>query len=180
METEIWKDVQDFPDYKISTFGRVESFKFWRWKATWIMSLVKNRKGYLAVWLSNDKGIRMYRVHRLVAQAFLWLDINDTKTLVCHRDDDVSNNHKDNLFLWTNKDNVDDMIRKWRANFQNDWLKSFCRPVNQYTLDWKFIKSWSSMQEAARSIWVSNNWIRRCCVWYNSKTSKWFIWKFSI
>lgn len=64
-----------------------------------------------------------YKIARLVAQAFLWLDYNDKYTLVCHKDDDGMNNKLSNLFLWTHKDNTQDSINKWRffTNKINSW-----------------------------------------------------------
>jgi len=58
---------------------------------------------------------KKYLISRLVASTFLWLDINDTKMFVCHKDDNPLNNSVDNLFLWTAKENYDDCRNKWRT-----------------------------------------------------------------
>lgn len=54
---------------------------------------------------------KKYLVHRLVANAFLWLDLTDKSVAVCHKDDSVENNKLDNLFLWTWKSNSFDRFR---------------------------------------------------------------------
>lgn len=59
-----------------------------------------------------------YKIARLVAQAFMWLDYNDKYTLVCHKDDNGMNNKLDNLFLWTHKDNTQDSINKGRCKLK--------------------------------------------------------------
>ena len=57
---------------------------------------------------------KRYLLSRVIAAAFLWLDINDSKMFVCHKDDNPSNNSVDNLFLWTHMDNMQDRNNKWR------------------------------------------------------------------
>lgn len=56
-----------------------------------------------------------YLAHRLVARAFLWLNIKDTEMLVCHKDDNPENNHYNNLFLGCAAHNLQDMARKFRS-----------------------------------------------------------------
>ena len=56
-----------------------------------------HKGGYLRVQLKSDIGHRKYHlVHRLVAQAFI--PNPDELPLVCHRDDNPSNNTIGNLF----------------------------------------------------------------------------------
>lgn len=64
---------------------------------------------------------KKYLLSRIMAAAFLWLDINDSKMYVCHKDDNPLNNSIDNLFLWTSKENHTDMVNKWRMAV-NDML----------------------------------------------------------
>ena len=61
--------------------------------------------------------LRNFLTHRLVAYAFLGLDIFDSNTLVLHKDDNWYNNHIDNLSLGSHQDNTDDMISKWRWRY---------------------------------------------------------------
>lgn len=146
MDTEIWKDIPWYEwRYKISNFGNIKSL--WNNKSR-KDKILKNRLSsdkYLYIQLFN-KWKKQVKVGRLVAQAFLWLDINDSKIFVCHKDDNPLNNNVDNLFLWTAKDNYDDMVSKWRKNNFTSWIIS--RKVNQYSLNWEFIKEWDSLYHA--------------------------------
>lgn len=118
---EIWKDIPQDTRYMVSSFWRVKRkayIKLWKTgkiryqKPDKVLSPVKWK--YLRVSLNKN----LYSVHRLVAQAFLWLDYNKKETYVCHKDDNTSNNNINNLFLWTPKDNSDDMVLKnrWKWN----------------------------------------------------------------
>lgn len=111
---EIWKNIEDYPNYQISNLGRVKSKE--RYARTHIhnkdgMRKVKeiilkptqNRRGYLRITLFNKNGRRQYFVHRLVAQAF----INNDKNLpaINHKDENKLNNCVDNLEWCDNKYN---------------------------------------------------------------------------
>ena len=62
--------------------------------------------------------------------------------------------------------------------------KDLSQPVHQYTLDWKYIKTYPSAKEAARQLGVSQCNISRCCNggfnykgrWINIKQAYNFIW----
>lgn len=101
---EIWKDIEGFEGkYKISNKGNVYSARYDRY-----LSLITNHKGYIEVHLCVDGKRRKFKVHRLVANAF----INNPNDLpqVDHIDHVKSNNYVDNLQWITNKKNNQ---RKW-------------------------------------------------------------------
>lgn len=113
--------------YDVSNYGRVRTYRKttnWTrevWEHTKLLNPRKKKQTttYACVTLFHThKRKRHFKINRLVAQAFLWLDYNDKYTLVCHRDDNGMNNHVDNLFLWTHKDNTQDSIRKWRCKLK--------------------------------------------------------------
>lgn len=115
--------------YDVSNYGRVRTYRKttnWTrevWEHTKLLNPWKKRQTttYATVTLFHTtKRKQHFKVCRLVAQAFLWLDYNDKYTLVCHKDDNGMNNHIDNLFLWTHKDNTQDSISKWRCKLK--WL----------------------------------------------------------
>jgi len=63
---EVWKVIEEFPDYMISDQGRIKSLKFGKEK---ILELQKNGSGYLQVDLwKNEKYTKT--VHRLVLENF--------------------------------------------------------------------------------------------------------------
>ena len=69
LDGEQWRDIAGYEEfYQISTFGRVKSFC--RGKVT-ILKPVLQRFGYLLVDLYKDGRHKSYRVHILVAKAFI-------------------------------------------------------------------------------------------------------------
>lgn len=125
---EIWRDIIGFIwYYQASNYWRIRSLdrEVVSWKlytriSKWKILLPKIRKNwYLEVHLSINWKSQMWFVHRLVWAAFNDLPYNffkwqKTKTLVCHSNDDKQNNNLKNLFIWTQKDNLNDMKNKWR------------------------------------------------------------------
>ena len=54
-------------------------------------------------------------VHRISGVCYFGLNINDPKTMMCHKNDIRDDNRVDNLFIGASKDNVRDMWSKGRA-----------------------------------------------------------------
>lgn len=93
MSSEIWKPVEGFP-YEVSNEGRIRNSK------GSVLKQFRQKNGYMAVKLFKDgKGVN-YRVHRLVACAFL--DRPEGKEEVNHKDGDKENNAASNL-EWSNR-----------------------------------------------------------------------------
>jgi hypothetical protein len=90
--SEIWKTIENYETYSVSTFGNVRNDKTGR-----ILKGVPNTNGYLMVMLPNTKG---YLIHRLVAFAFIPNPKN--KEQVDHINNDISNNNLTNL-RWATK-----------------------------------------------------------------------------
>ena len=162
---EIWKDIEWHEwKYQVSSVWNIKSLKFG-----------KERIMKCKIWINNYCGIylsyKYYYIHRLVAQEFLWLDINNKKICVCHKDDNPINNNVDNLFLWTHKENTQDMMKKWRGRKRS-------MKIIQYSRQWEFIKEWSSIIEASKYLWIPSWNICYCCQG-RFKIIWWFIWKYS-
>ena len=66
---EEWKVIPDYNDYEISNLGRIKSYKQDRKGKISLGS--KDKKGYLTKTLTNEFGRKTFKVHRLVAQAFI-------------------------------------------------------------------------------------------------------------
>lgn len=87
-----------------------------------IIPFYESKKGYYQVTLIKDGKKKHYRVHRLVASAFLENPFNYTD--VNHKDENKTNNHVDNLEWCTRKYNNNygtkpertrqTMIEKWK------------------------------------------------------------------
>ena len=99
---EIWAPIKDFPNYEISSWGRVRNRK------GQIMIPYKNHKGYLKIALCKD-GIRYKRrIHRLVAQTFIPNPYNLPE--VNHIDGNKENNSFSNLEWVTGEQNREHAI----------------------------------------------------------------------
>ncbi len=94
---EIWKPIREYPDYQISNFGRVKSFKRYHGTNERILKQIKTKKGYLRVDLSYNKS---KKVHVLVFETFNNYKLKDDECV--HHDDEIKiNNFVDNLVLIT-------------------------------------------------------------------------------
>jgi len=95
---EEWRTVKDFPNYQVSSLGRVRNIKFNK-----EMKLQSHRSGYLRVALCLDGKMYFKSVHRLVAKEFI---INlDNKPEVDHIDRNKINNCVSNLRWVTSQEN---------------------------------------------------------------------------
>jgi len=69
---ELWLEIDGYEGiYHVSNFGRVKSFASVKFKTGRIMKQRLNEKGYLRISLNLNKQVRTFRVHRLVAIAFI-------------------------------------------------------------------------------------------------------------
>lgn len=108
--TEIWREIKGYPDYMVSSNGRV-------WSKTRVVSrprgsyLKKGRflkgrddtRGYLTLGLVNENGKKQYKIHRLVAENFL--KNTETKREVNHINGIKTDNEVSNLEWATSKEN---------------------------------------------------------------------------
>lgn len=100
-EQIISKPIKGWEDrYEITNDGRVYSIFSGRY-----LQKSFDKDGYTLVTLSRDGKHRTYRVHRLVAEAFI--DNPDNKEEVNHKDFNVKNNWFENLEWVTQKENDD-------------------------------------------------------------------------
>lgn len=182
---EIWKDIEGYEGvYQVSNLGRVRSLD-----RTYllndgrsqtargrIMSQADTKCGYKGIKLRGG-GIRKgFRVHRLVAQAFI--PNPDNLPLVNHIDEDKHNNIVSNLEWCTHKYNTNygSAPKKMSESHKNNPI--YCKPVVQYTMDGQFIKSYPSAKEAAKQIGLHAQNIGACCRGLYSQTGG-FRWRYA-
>lgn len=163
---EIWKDKKDYEGlYQTSNLGRVKSFKFGKER---ILKPGTDKNGYLLVNLCKNGKVKTFKVHRLVAEAFL--PNPDNLPEVNHKDENKQNNVVSNL-EWCD--------RKYNINYGTGVRRSYlqrCKPVLQYDLEGNFVREWKSIRECGRNGYDQGN-VTSCCRG-KQKTHKGFIWKY--
>lgn len=131
---ETWKPVVGFEnEYSISNTGRVISFPKKTRKGSRELKPYYTQ-GYAYVHLCKDRTITKYRIHRLVATAFIDNPLNLPQ--VNHIDKDRSNNNVSNLEWVTAQRNIEHSIAKtWE--FMKDGalveilnIRKYCRENN--------------------------------------------------
>ena len=116
---EIWKDIQGYEGlYQVSNLGRVKSLGRnvkrpltkigYVWQPERILKGRKDTKGYLRVVLYKDQISKGFKVHRLVAVAFI--PNPENKPEVDHINRDVSDNNVKNLRWASHKENMNNSL----------------------------------------------------------------------
>ena len=131
---ELWKSTGGNmyeSDYQISTFGRVKSIKDGRER---ILKPSVDKDGYLQIALSKNGNVKKFKIHRLVAPAFI--PNPDGKSQINHRDGNKMNNHVDNLEWNTDRENnlhaIKTGLRKYQKNSNRTLTNeqvTWCRKV---------------------------------------------------
>lgn len=90
---EIWKIIKEYPDYEISNFGRIKSFKYNKINGK-ILKSWKHKKGHLEVELNG----KHKKVHILLFETFNNYKLKDNEC-IHHIDENKENNIYENLEL---------------------------------------------------------------------------------
>lgn len=173
MEEEIWKDVVGYSDlYKISSFGRIKSFKKIKITGGKLMYPAPTNQGYLRIKLSKNNKSKTFSIHRLVMEAF---ELNDeNKRCVNHKNGIKNDNRLINLEWMTHGENM----RHALDVLHNTNNKAAQKRVLQYSMSGDLINSWVSMTEASKSIDIDHRRISDCCRNIKPHLGGGFLWKF--
>lgn len=137
---EEWRPIAGFPNYQVSNKGKVMNLMSGK--------VLKNRingHGYKQVDLKG----KQYKIHRLVALAFL--DNPNNLPQVDHIDENKKNNDVSNLRWVTASENI-----------RHSAHQKSCK-INQLTLDGQFIRQWESSMQIERETGYSQSSILKCC-----------------
>jgi hypothetical protein len=142
---EVWKDIEGFPGYQVSNYGRVRthnkvtsSARFPKrvWKDRILKQKVcKDRCCRVNLW--KDGVVYTILVHRLVANEFCGRFIN-TNLTVNHKDGNRLNNNADNLEWMTLRENI-------QYGFENGQYKMTRQIVEDMDGNYHFFRSKSEL-----------------------------------
>lgn len=146
---EIYKPIKGY-HYEVSNTGQVRNVK-----TGLILKQFLNNYGYCQVDLCKEGIKKTFKVHRLVAQAF----IPNPKNLpeVNHRDENKLNNRLENLEWCSSSYNLNYGTRAERS------AKARSKAVEQLNLNGKVVATYSSLSEVERVLGFDNGNICKAC-----------------
>lgn len=104
---EIYKDIPNYKGlYQVSNLGKIKSLGNNKLKKEKILKNRLSSSGYLHVYLSKNKEGKNFKVHQLIAMAFLNHIPNGHKIVVDHIDNNPLNNYVENLQLISQRENT--------------------------------------------------------------------------
>lgn len=156
---ETWAKIKN-TDYFVSNKGKIKN------KFNEILKPYTDKDKYLGIKIRINKKPYNFKVHRLVAEAFL--QEFDKNLEVNHKDGNKQNNYINNLEMVTRKENMQHSYYVLNKNIKK---------VNQYDLNGVFIKCWNSAKEIEKNLGFKQYNICRVCNGLR-KTCGNYIWKY--
>ena len=188
MKLEVWKDIENYPNYQVSNFGRVKSkerissccYNSTRKIKEKILKQNLEKNGYKTVCLF-DNGKHTKRVHKLVAQSFIKNENN--YPCINHIDGNKQNNNVGNLEWCSYSHNINEAYKLGLAkpsDNQKRKVREYClknksKALYQLDTNNKIIKEWKSAVEVENTIGISRKNISQCIVG-NNKTAGGYKW----
>ncbi len=129
---EIWKNIKGFDNYEISNYGNVKNVKSGR------TLKLKVKSGYSAITLYKNGMMYYFRVHRLVAFAF----IENTYNLphVDHIDRNRKNNYVDNLRWIDDRNNIRNTLVNKNLIYYNELTNKYMVQSSENTMTYPYDK----------------------------------------
>lgn len=160
---EIWKDIEGYEGlYQISSLGKIKN------KEGKILKTRKDTGGYLLINLFKNKKNKTFRVHRLVANAFILNPEN--KMEVDHIDTNKENNNVKNLKWVTSKENSNNKLtlkhfsESQKGKVTSEDTKNKLRKINTIPIYCKELnKVFFSIRECARELSLDPSAIAKVC-----------------
>lgn len=170
MDKEIWRDIKGYEGlYQVSNFGNLKSLNYLRTGKEHPLSPAIDKDGYLTITLCKNSK-KTYKVHRLVAEAFL--DKKDFK-YVDEKDRLKYINNLENLKInhliegeEGRKNNCTDNIEWCTSKYNNMYgtrTERTSKKVYQYDLNGNLVQEWPSASDIERQLGYSQGHISDCC-----------------
>lgn len=178
---EEWKDIQGYDGlYQVSSYGRVKRIFYKKNKSNTILKPAKDCCGYMRCSLCKDSVSKTYKVHRLVAQAFI---PNGENNEVNHKNGLRDDNRVENLEWVTHLTNIRHSInslgKKGTLTGKCSENHPRSKKVVQYTIDGIFVQEFNSAFDAHKETGVNHANIISCCK-CNRSSAGCYVWKYKI
>ena len=157
---EIWKDISGYEGlYQVSNLGRIKRI---RNRTCKILKEQKKQSGYIGCTLSKNGIVKHYKVHRLVAEAFI--PNTEHKPQINHINGDKTDNNVNNLEWCTARENINHSFKAGLSKGRRDAENKLSKKIGQYSLNGDFIKEWDSAMQIQRELGFNNSAISACCL----------------
>ncbi|AYV76739.1 MAG: HNH endonuclease [Terrestrivirus sp.] len=148
--TEIWKSVVEFPDYECSNLGHIKNIK-----TNKLLKLIPRNTGYVYVTLKNEKSVKSFFVHRIIA--LTWIENPENKSTVDHINRIRSDNRVENLRWATNIEQAKNQTKPLLINSARGVWK--CNSITK-----EKIKLFRSNTDAAKNIFQNITDIKKVAI----------------
>lgn len=174
---EIWKDIKGYEGlYQVSNLGRIKSLSNRSNHKNPILMKQACVLGYMVVSLTKDSVPKMFKVHRLVASAFI--ENKENKADVNHKDGNKKNNNVNNLEWCTAQENVIHAFKTGLSKAQKGKENSRSIIISQIDKNTgKEVNVFYGTREAERKTGIKHSNISRCCKG-KYKSAGGFKWKY--
>lgn len=184
LPNEVWKDIEEFPNYRVSNMGRIKSKEhvtIGKNNSTYsfkekIKTQRLKKSGYLDCCLRKQGETKSHNlnVHRFVAKAFI--PNPENKPQVNHINEDKTDNRIENLEWVFSKENNNHGTRNQRISLQK---MDKGKKVLQFDLEGNLLNIYTSVRQADRMNDKCNqSAIVKCCKG-KQKTCGGFLWRYS-
>ena len=188
---EIWKDIKGYEGlYQVSSLGNVRSLDTMinckgaknidkHLRKGKVLKKYIGTSGYYTINLSKNSKIKVYRVHRLIANAFI-PNINNLP-LINHKDGNKLNNNINNLewctYAYNNKEAYRIGLKVGAEKGKYGKYSKFSKPLLQYSVNGELIKEWENAEQVKRELGYCPENIRNVCNG-RRKIANGYIWKY--
>jgi hypothetical protein len=169
----MWKDISDYPNYMVNESGEIYSKV--RKK---LLKQQVTKFGYARVGLYKNNTMKLFAVHRIVAQAFIPNPNNLPQ--INHINENKLDNRVENLEWCTPSYNINHgsrnkIVSKKLTEYKNVTVAKHVQQINKDTGD--IVKTWTSTREIERELGIPHSNIHACCTG-KRKTRKGYIWRY--